>query len=213
MNTQRRISGYRIFSTFMACAFFAGPIVIGGGAGFMNIPALLITCGLPFSLLLGLYGDDYIKFIADAIATLFTVSHNPNPKFADIAKTGSRLTIGAGVLGTLVGLIQMLRNLEDPSAIGMGMSVALLTSLYAIFMSEVLYAFLYKAYSLPGEIEKQSGTLPLKNIGIPVILITWILMGFFVSLIGYFNVDENCYPESTTLDCAYPTASALSDHN
>ena len=35
-----------------------------------------------------------------------------------------------GLIGTLVGLIQMLGNLEDPSMIGPAMAVALLTTFY-----------------------------------------------------------------------------------
>lgn len=35
-----------------------------------------------------------------------------------------------GMIGTLVGLVQMLQDLSDPSAIGIGMATALLTTLY-----------------------------------------------------------------------------------
>jgi chemotaxis protein MotA len=35
-----------------------------------------------------------------------------------------------GMIGTLVGLVQMLKNMSDPSQIGAGMAVALLTTLY-----------------------------------------------------------------------------------
>jgi chemotaxis protein MotA len=35
-----------------------------------------------------------------------------------------------GLIGTLVGLVQMLTNLQDPAGIGPGMAVALLTTLY-----------------------------------------------------------------------------------
>lgn len=35
-----------------------------------------------------------------------------------------------GMIGTLIGLVQMLRSLDDPSKIGGGMAVALLTTLY-----------------------------------------------------------------------------------
>ena len=39
-----------------------------------------------------------------------------------------------GMVGTLIGLVNMLQNLDDPSKIGAGMAVALLTTLYgAIF--------------------------------------------------------------------------------
>jgi chemotaxis protein MotA len=40
-----------------------------------------------------------------------------------------------GMIGTLTGLIAMLRNLEDKSAIGAGLSQALLTTLYGAFLS------------------------------------------------------------------------------
>lgn len=186
----RKVSVCRIISTAMASFLFLGAIFLGGGAGFFNIPCLMITCGMTFFLLLGVFGKAFLLFIPDAFLTLFTVSSTPNPKFAEIAKTGSRFIIGTGVLGTLIGLIQMLRNLEDPSTIGMGMAVALLTSLYAIFMSEIVFAFLYKVYSTAGEEEKTNGTLPLKNIGIPVILLAWILTSFFVTMIGFSNIRE-----------------------
>ena len=40
-----------------------------------------------------------------------------------------------GMIGTLIGLVQMLGNLSDPSAIGPAMAVALLTTLYGAIMA------------------------------------------------------------------------------
>jgi chemotaxis protein MotA len=40
-----------------------------------------------------------------------------------------------GMIGTLVGLVVMLKNMSDPSAIGPGMAVALLTTLYGALIS------------------------------------------------------------------------------
>lgn len=42
-----------------------------------------------------------------------------------------------GMIGTLIGLIQMLRSLDDPSKIGGGMSVALLTTLYGAMVANM----------------------------------------------------------------------------
>jgi chemotaxis protein MotA len=42
-----------------------------------------------------------------------------------------------GMIGTLIGLIQMLRTLDDPSKIGGGMSVALLTTLYGAMIANM----------------------------------------------------------------------------
>ena len=43
-----------------------------------------------------------------------------------------------GMIGTLIGLINMLRTLDDPSQIGAGMSVALVTTFYGAVMANLL---------------------------------------------------------------------------
>ncbi len=43
-----------------------------------------------------------------------------------------------GMIGTLIGLIQMLQNLSDPSALGPGMAVAMITTLYGAILSNAL---------------------------------------------------------------------------
>ena len=43
-----------------------------------------------------------------------------------------------GMIGTLIGLVQMLRNLESPESIGAGMAVALLTTFYGAFAANLI---------------------------------------------------------------------------
>jgi len=43
-----------------------------------------------------------------------------------------------GMIGTLVGLVQMLSNMDDPKSIGPAMAVALLTTLYGAMMANML---------------------------------------------------------------------------
>lgn len=43
-----------------------------------------------------------------------------------------------GMIGTLIGLVMMLRNLSDPSQIGAGMATALLTTLYGALVANVV---------------------------------------------------------------------------
>ena len=43
-----------------------------------------------------------------------------------------------GMIGTLIGLVAMLANMSDPSSIGAGMAVALITTLYGAIMSNVV---------------------------------------------------------------------------
>lgn len=44
-----------------------------------------------------------------------------------------------GMIGTLIGLIQMLVNLNDPSKIGGGMAVALVTTFYGAVMANLIF--------------------------------------------------------------------------
>lgn len=44
-----------------------------------------------------------------------------------------------GMIGTLMGLIMMLSNMSDPSSIGAGMAVALITTLYGAILSNVVF--------------------------------------------------------------------------
>ncbi|MDT8878741.1 MotA/TolQ/ExbB proton channel family protein [Halomonas saccharevitans] len=43
-----------------------------------------------------------------------------------------------GMVGTLIGLIQMLSNMDDPSSIGPAMAVALLTTLYGVLLANIV---------------------------------------------------------------------------
>lgn len=44
-----------------------------------------------------------------------------------------------GMAGTVVGLVGMLSNLDDPSKLGPGMSIALLTTLYGLLMAQMFF--------------------------------------------------------------------------
>lgn len=55
-----------------------------------------------------------------------------------------------GMIGTLIGLVQMLRTLDDPSKIGLGMAVALLTTLYGAFIANAI------CIPLAGKLENRS---------------------------------------------------------
>ncbi len=70
----------------------------------------------------------------------------------ELAYVESRHTLGQGILtmmgtyspafgmiGTLIGLIAMLRKLEDPSQIGQGMAIALITTFYGALMANLIF--------------------------------------------------------------------------
>jgi chemotaxis protein MotA len=44
-----------------------------------------------------------------------------------------------GMIGTLVGLVNMLQNLDDPASIGPGMATALITTFYGAVMANLIF--------------------------------------------------------------------------
>lgn len=59
---------------------------------------------------------------------------------ASITRRASEVAPAMGLIGTLVGLVQMLAELENPEAIGPAMAVALLTTFYGAILGTVLMA-------------------------------------------------------------------------
>jgi chemotaxis protein MotA len=77
---------------------------------------------------------ELVKSILDTDIGLLGERHNDNKGFLDsIAELGPAF----GMLGTLIGLIQMLQNLNDPSALGPGMAVALVTTFYGSILANM----------------------------------------------------------------------------
>ena len=60
---------------------------------------------------------------------------------AGVLRRAAEVAPAMGLIGTLVGLVQMLGNLDDPSSIGPSMAVALLTTFYgAVLANMVVHA-------------------------------------------------------------------------
>ena len=62
-----------------------------------------------------------------------------------------------GLIGTLVGLIQMLGNLDDPSSIGPAMAVALLTTFYGAILAHIVF------FPLANKLERNSDVETMVN--------------------------------------------------
>ncbi|MFH1810659.1 MAG: MotA/TolQ/ExbB proton channel family protein [Pseudomonadota bacterium] len=58
---------------------------------------------------------------------------------AEVLTTFGTFAPALGLVGTLVGLVQMLQNMSDPSSIGPSMAVALLTTLYGAILANLVF--------------------------------------------------------------------------
>jgi chemotaxis protein MotA len=78
------------------------------------------------------------EFIKDALSRdrdLYLERHEEGEK---IFRAIGDAAPAFGMIGTLVGLVQMLSNMEDPQTIGPAMAVALLTTLYGAMISNLV---------------------------------------------------------------------------
>ena len=99
--------------------------------------------------------------------------------FADMGEIAPAM----GMIGTLIGLVQMLANMSDPKAIGPAMAIALLTTMYGAILANVICIPVSKKLENQAELEGLNNTLIvegvvfIKNGGNPRVL-TGILSAF-----------------------------------
>ncbi|GAB6053272.1 MotA/TolQ/ExbB proton channel family protein [Magnetospira thiophila] len=84
----------------------------------------------------GYTGQEVREVMTNAIESTFIRNTVP----ADILKSMGGTAPACGMIGTLVGLIIMLGKMgEDPSALGPGLSVALITTLYGVLFARLIF--------------------------------------------------------------------------
>ena len=71
---------------------------------------------------------------------------------------------GFGMIGTLIGLINMLVKLDDPSTISSGMATALITTLYGSLIANVLFLPIANKLNHKTEIEIEAKELMIEGI-------------------------------------------------
>ena len=78
----------------------------------------------------------------DRIETLMTMEltllSDRHRRGRDMFRQMGKYAPAFGMMGTLIGLIQMLRNVNDPSSIGPGMAVALITTFYGTLVANLI---------------------------------------------------------------------------
>jgi len=83
---------------------------------------------------------------------------------ADMFKAMAVYAPAMGMIGTLIGLVQMLANMSDPAAIGPAMAVALLTTLYGAIIANAFASPLAEKLILISGYEKTNKGLILESI-------------------------------------------------
>jgi chemotaxis protein MotA len=86
-------------------------------------------------LLVDGHDPDVVKTLLNKDMKMTSDRHSDGGKFFKaVADVGPAM----GMIGTLIGLVAMLANMDDPKTIGPAMAVALLTTLYGSFLATVV---------------------------------------------------------------------------
>ncbi|GHD14370.1 flagellar motor protein PomA [Halioglobus japonicus] len=83
---------------------------------------------------------------------------------AEVFYAAADVAPAMGMIGTLIGLVQMLSNMDDPKSIGPAMAVALLTTLYGAVLANVFAKPIGDKLSLRKDEEARSNALSLDGI-------------------------------------------------
>ena len=84
----------------------------------------------------GTPGDDVEKILKHDVHAMAA----RHVQSASMLRKAAEVSPAMGLIGTLVGLVQMLGNLDDPSAIGPSMAVALLTTFYGAVLANMVFS-------------------------------------------------------------------------
>lgn len=90
---------------------------------------------------------DALRAIMETEIDNIRVRHNDGKGVLEAMATAAP---AFGMIGTLIGLILMLQELDDPSNIGVGMATALITTFYGVLLANLIFA------PLAGKLEGRS---------------------------------------------------------
>lgn len=122
---------------FLAVSMVYLAISVGGSVGaFINVPSVIIVLGVSYFVGIAAYGWRDFNYGVKALLFVYRkrVPSSLGIRHVNIIRSMRLYVVLSGILGFLVGSVQMLANLDDPSAIGPAVAVAILTIFYSVFL-------------------------------------------------------------------------------
>lgn len=110
--------------------------------GLLALEEAAYRIGDPFlqkGILLIVDGTDP-ELVRNILETELNFTEERHEEAQGVFETMASLAPGFGMIGTLIGLINMLRKLDDPSSIGPSMSVALVTTFYGSLLANLFFS-------------------------------------------------------------------------
>ncbi|MCB9982333.1 MAG: MotA/TolQ/ExbB proton channel family protein [Rhodospirillales bacterium] len=124
-------------SNLVALAVIAkkkGVLALSGYEGEMNKNAFL---NRSFQMVIDGFPADDIEFL---LTQELDAEFERHKRSASMTRRASEIAPAMGLIGTLIGLVMMLADLENPETIGPAMAVALLTTFYGAILGTIVMA-------------------------------------------------------------------------
>lgn len=115
--------------------------VLGGSiTHFINIPSIVFVICVALGLQLATVGGNALSDLSLGLRLLFFESPSSGLRagLATDLRAFARYLYVAGILGSIIGLIQVLANFTDWSVLGVVLSTAPLTPFYATILAECI---------------------------------------------------------------------------
>ena len=125
--------------TLIGFGLFVAGMAMGGPLNsFIDLPSLIIVLGPTVCLTSGYHSFGGLMSAIEAAIGTESLSALDAKNYIHTLSTARRIAGGSGALGGLIGMVNMLSQMDDPSAIGPAMAVLLLSILYAVMLSELV---------------------------------------------------------------------------
>lgn len=108
-------------------------------------------------------GND-ADFVRKMLSNDINLTIDRNEEGLGIFKSIGDVAPAMGMIGTLIGLVQMMANMDDPKALGPAMAVALLTTLYGAVIANVLALPIADKLALRSKQERTTRSLILEGV-------------------------------------------------
>ena len=177
---QKWLGFFIIIALVVVGILFGGPL-----AGFVDLPSILIVGGFILGGALASFPFQYIFRTISQYLGNEKMDEQQAQKAHYFFSTLANRSLAGGMVGTLIGLVNMLQNLDDPSAIGPAMAVALLCPFYGTLAGEVIFRSaaadcLFRADGVPLKSNRGASTLLFH-----VLTLLLVLSAFFVMLLAF----------------------------
>lgn len=200
----RTLLGFVLVSSFISLLILSGSPL----ANFVDLPCIIVVVGITVSGLYMAFPHQHIKRVLGIYFSEGDISQQAAQDCQSVFRHAANLAVASGLIGTLIGLVQMLQAMEDPTAIGPAMAVALLTLMYGMILR--LFC-LNAAAQCANRASGDDGTKadqPPDIVWKSTTILFLILVSFFVMLLamGEFFNPETC--EDGDNPCAAAESSA-----